>query len=183
MKPGVYSILGARRLFDVISMAGGMTPKAGAEVVLTHRDQPDQPINITLSSDPSKSALANVPVVPGDSLLVSKAGIVYVVGDVHKPGGFVMENGHNMTVLQAIAMAEGYNPTASLKSAKLIRKTPQGHEELPIELNKILSSSAPDIQLQADDIIFLPNSAAKSATRRALESVLQAATGMAIYRF
>ena len=182
MKPGVYPLLGSRRLFDVISMAGGMTPKAGTEVVLTHRDRPGQPINIILSSDPSKSVLANVPVVPGDTLLVSKAGIVYVVGDVHKPGGFIMDNGNNMTVLQAIALAEGNNPTASLDHAKLIRKTPQGQQEIPVKLKKILSSEAPDMKLEAEDIVFVPNSAAKSATRRALESIVQVATGMAIYR-
>jgi len=182
MKPGVYPLLGSRRLLDVISMAGGKTPKAGAEVFLTHRDLPVQPINITLSNDPSKLFFANVPVVPGDTIVVSKAGIVYVVGGVHKPGGFVMENGNNMTVLQAIALAEGYNPTASLDHARLIRKTPQGPpQEIPIDLNKILSSAAPDIKLEDDDIIYVPNSAAKSATHRALESILQVVTGMAIY--
>jgi polysaccharide biosynthesis/export protein len=147
MKPGVYPLLGSRRLLDVISMAGGMTPKAGAEVVLTHRDRPDQPIHFT--------------------------DIVYVVGDVHKPGGFVMENGNNMTVLRAISMAEGINPTASLNHARLIRKTPQGQQEIPINLKKILSSEAPDIKLEAEDIIVVPNSAAKSDTRRELESIRQ----------
>jgi len=104
---------------------------------------------IALSSNPRR---ANVPVAPGDTIVVSKAGIVYVVGDVHKPGGFIMENGNNMTVLQAIAMAEGNNPTASLDHARLIRKTPRGQQEIPINLKKILSSEAPDMKLEAEDI-------------------------------
>lgn len=182
MKPGVYPLLGSRRLFDVISMAGGTTPKAGDTVVVTHRDRPDQPVNISLSYDAAKSVETNVAVKPGDTIVVSKAGIVYVIGDVHKPAGFVMENGNNLTVLQAIAMAEGANPTASLNHAKLIRKTPSGQQEMPIELKKILSSSAPDMKLEADDILFVPSSTAKNLARRGLESIVQVATGVAIYR-
>jgi len=182
MKPGVYPLLGSRRLFDVISMAGGTTPKAGMIVVVTHRDQPEQPVNVTLSNDPSKSVEANVAILPGDTIVVSKAGIVYVVGDVRKPAGFVMENGNDLTVLRAIAMAEGTNPTAALNHAKLIRKTPQGPQETPLALKRMLSAEAPDMKLEADDIVFVPSSTAKSAARRGLESIVQVATGVAIYR-
>lgn len=120
-------------------------------------------------------------VFPGDTIVVSKAGIVYVVGDVHKPSGVVMDNGTQMTVLKAIAMAEGANPTAALNSAKLIRTTPTGPQEMPLELKKILSAKSPDIHLQAEDIIFVPSSTVKGAGRRGLEAIIQAATGVAIY--
>ncbi|PYV69782.1 MAG: polysaccharide export protein, partial [Acidobacteria bacterium] len=99
-----------------------------------------------------------------------------------KPSGVVMENGTQMTVLQAIAMAEGTNPTAALNAARLIRKTPTGPQEMPLELKKILAAKSPDIHLQAEDIIFVPNSAAKTAGKRGLEAIIQAATGLAIYR-
>ena len=112
--------------------------------------------------------------------MVARAGIVYVVGDVRKPSGIVMQNSH-MTALQAIAMAEGTNPTASLNHAKLIRNTPQGRKEVSLPLKKILAARAPDWDLRPDDILFVPNSAAKSAGRRSLEAVVQAATGAAIY--
>ena len=125
---------------------------------------------------------SNVEIFPGDTVVVSKAGIVYVVGDVHRPSGVVMENGTQMTVLQAIAMAEGTNPTAALNSAKIIRKTPEGPKESPLELKKILAAKSPDITLQADDIIFVPGSAAKSAAKRSMEAIIQVATGLAVYR-
>ncbi len=179
-KPGVYPLLGSRTLFDVLSLAGGTTPKAGRLVSITHRDNPQLPVNVSLSNDIAKSARSNVDIYPGDIVLVSKAGIVYIVGDVHKPSGVAMENG-SMTVLQAIAMAEGANPTAKLNNAKLIRTTPSGREELPLPLKDMLSSKSPDIHLQAEDIIFVPSSAAKSAGRRSLEAIVQAATGVAIY--
>jgi len=180
-KPGVYPLLGARRLFDVLSLAGGTTQKAGNVVSITHRDHPESPHGVVLSNDATESVKSNIEVFAGDTVLVSRAGVVYVVGDVHKPSGVMMDNGTNMTVLQAIAMAEGTNPTAALNKAKLIRKTPSGPQELPLALKDMLSSKAPDVRLQAEDIIFVPNSAAKSATKRTLEAIIQSATGLAIY--
>jgi polysaccharide export outer membrane protein len=181
LKPGVYPLLGSRRLFDVLSLAGGTSPKAGRVVSITHREHPESPRSVSLSNDANESVKSNIEVFPGDTVLVSRAGVVYVVGDVHKPSGVVMDNGSDMTVLQAIAMAEGTNPTAKLNKAKLIRRTPAGPQELPLQLQDMLSSKAPDIHLQAEDIIFVPNSVAKSATKRTLEAIIQSATGLAIY--
>jgi polysaccharide biosynthesis/export protein len=180
-KPGVYPLLGSRRLFDVLSLAGGTGPKAGRVVSISRRDHPESPRTVKLSNDATESAQSNIEVFPGDTVVVSRAGVVYVVGDVHKPSGVIMDNGTEMTVLQAIAMAEGTNPTASLNKAKLIRTTPGGRQELPLALKDMLSAKAPDVHLQAEDIIFVPNSAAKSAGRRSLEAIIQAATGVAIY--
>jgi polysaccharide export outer membrane protein len=167
-------------LFDVLSLAGGTTDKAGEVIAVTHRNRPQEPVTINRSGDPSTAAQANVEVFPGDTVVVGKAGIVYVVGDVKKTGGYVMENGR-MTVLQAISMAEGTNPNANLNKAVLIRSTPDGRQQIPLELKKILASKAPDVPVQAEDIIFIPNSASKSAGKRSLEAILQAATLVAVY--
>jgi polysaccharide biosynthesis/export protein len=92
-----------------------------------------------------------------------------------------MGNG-GMTVLQAIAVAAGTSPTAALNKSKLIRTGPDGQrQEIPLALKDMLTSKAPDVRLQAEDIIFVPNSAAKTATRRTLEAIVQSATGLAIY--
>ncbi len=124
----------------------------------------------------------NVSVEPGDTIVVSKAGVVYVVGDVHQPGGFVMENGNDITVLKAIALAQGTNPNAALNAAKLIRKTPEGPKDVPLSLKQILAAKAPDLQLQPDDVVFVPGSAGMSAAKRGAEAILQMATGVAIWR-
>lgn len=180
-KPGIYPLPGAHTLFDAISAASGTTEKAGNQATITHRSHPRQPEVVPLAYNGDASVSSNVQVAPGDTVVVSRAGIVYVVGDVRKPAGIVMQNSR-MTALQAIAMAEGTNPTASLNHAKLIRNTPQGLKEIPLPLKKILAAKAPDCDLRPDDILFVPNSAAKSAGRRSLEAVVQAATGLAIYR-
>jgi polysaccharide biosynthesis/export protein len=178
-KPGIYPLMGPRTLLDAISAAGGTTPKAGKSVSITHRDELDSPKTILLSRDNGQT-MTNIAVQPGDTVVVSKAGMVYVIGAVKEPTGIVLDNPH-LTVLQAIAMAHGTNPTASLKSTKLIRKASTSPQELPIPVDTILSAKSPDLELQPDDIVFVPNSAAKSAAGRSLEAILQAATGIAVY--
>lgn len=179
--PGVYPAMSTRRLFDVISLAGGFSPKAGRLVTITHRDTPEKPAEVMVTNDPAKSMESNVEVYPGDTVVVSRAGIVYVVGDVLRPGGFVMENGEKMTVLQAIAMAQGVNRTAAVGSAKLIRRSTGKPEEIKLELKGILSAKAPDVDLLPDDILFIPGSLAKNAFRRGIDSAIQIATSVAIY--
>jgi polysaccharide export outer membrane protein len=127
----------------------------------------------------------NLPVHPGDIVKVPRAGIVYVVGEVRKPGGFVLRNNENITVLQALALAEGLTRT-SLKSQARIIRTDQGTDkrvETPIDLGKVLASKSSDTLLQPNDILFVPDSSAKSAFYRGAEAVLSTATGVAIYRW
>ena len=181
-KAGIYPLLGSKTLYDAISAAGGTTPKAGKYVLITHRNDPQHSIRVPLSTGAPESIENNVPIEPGDTIVVSKAGLVYVVGNVRQPGGFVMENDRAITVLQALALAQGAGPNAALNAAKLIRKTPAGPEEVPLPLKKILAAKAPDLQLQADDVVFVPGSAGKSAAKRGAEAVLQMATGVAIWR-
>jgi len=180
-KPGTYPLPGKHTLFDAVSAAGGLTPKAGNTISITHRNNPKEAQTVTLAPNLSFTPANNVPVSPGDTVLVSKAGIVYVVGDVHMPSGFVMENSR-LTVLQAIAMAQGTNTTAKLDKAVLIRKTSAGPQQIPLPLPKILSAKASDMPLQPEDIVFIPRSEGKAALRRSLEAMIQAATGAAIYR-
>lgn len=179
-KPGIYPLLGSHTLFDVISVAGGTTPKAGTTVTLTHRGQNNAAQTVPLTYKSEDSAHSNIRVQPGDTVVVSKAGVVYVVGDVKQPTGIIMDK-PRLTVLQALAMAQGANPTAALNSSKLVRRTPDGPKEIPIPLRKVLSAKAEDITLQPEDILFVPTSAAKSAVRRGLEAILQAATGVTVY--
>jgi polysaccharide biosynthesis/export protein len=175
-KPGIYPLLGSHTLLQAISAAGGTTVKAGNDVTIIHNESPSHPQHADLSSLIGGNTL----LAPGDTVVVSKAGIVYVVGDVKQPSGIIMERS-GLTVMKAIAMAQGTNPTASLKDAKVIRNTPQGRQDIPISLKKMLYEKAPDLELQPEDILFIPNSLAKSAARRSLEAIVQTASGVAIY--
>lgn len=178
--PGVYPLLGAHGVVDLISAAGGLTPTAGKAVTVTHRADPNHPVIVNIESKAGSSAAFNVDVRPGDNIMVSRGGIVYVLGDVGKPGGFLIENNDRLTVMQAIALAQGTNRTASLDHAKLIRKTETGLQEMPVPLGKMLANKTPDEPLADGDILFVPISSAKH-TLVVAESILPAAAGAAIY--
>jgi polysaccharide biosynthesis/export protein len=178
-KPAVYPVFGQQRLFDVISAAGGLNEKAGRTVSVTHRNQPDKPVVVQLARNIADSPESNIPVFPGDTIIVRKADIVYVVGDVGKPSGFLMERG-SMTVLQAVALAGGTTSTSKLNGARIIRKNQGEISEKPIELKKILAAKSPDVPMQADDILFVPTSAGKVVGKRGLDAVIQMATAVSI---
>jgi polysaccharide biosynthesis/export protein len=180
-KPGVYPVVAPRRLMDLLSQAGGLTSRAGKTVVVTHRNTPSDPRSVNLA-DKDHPGQANIDIQPGDTIVVPAAGVVYVIGNVQKPGGFTMDSNENMTVMQAIALAEGVKPLSSLDRSRLIRKTSNGTQEIPLPLSKILSAKAPDVTLAAGDVVFVPNSAGKGVARRTAEALLQAATGSVIYR-
>lgn len=126
----------------------------------------------------------NVMVNPGDAVKVPRAGIVYVVGEVHKPGGFVLKSNENVSVLQALAMAEGTTHTASAKQARIIRtdRITDERSEIPVDLNRILAGRAPDPMLRPKDILFIPNSTGKAALFRGTEAALSIAGGIIVYR-
>lgn len=178
-KPGVYPVSPGARLFDLVSAAGGLTDKAGRSVTVSHRDQPDKPIIVDLARNLEDKPESNINILPGDTVVVRKADIVYVVGDVGRPSGFLMDSGH-LTVLQAIALAGGTTHTAKLSGARLIHKGPDGLSETSVHLQKILSAKSPDIQMQADDILFVPSSTAKVLASRSAEAAMQAATAVSI---
>jgi polysaccharide export outer membrane protein len=116
--------------------------------------------------------------------MVPHAGVIYVVGAVNKPGGFTMKpSSHGMTVLQALALAEDTRSTALKDQTVIIRndaQSPGGRKQIPVELKKVLRGKTPDPVLQADDILFVPDSAGKRALHRSMEAIVQATTGLAI---
>jgi polysaccharide biosynthesis/export protein len=162
--------------------------KSGSAVLTASSDSVEEGIHISLkelldSSDPS----ANVMVYPGDTVKVSRAGIVYVVGQVHKPGGFLLKTNENISVLQAIALAEGLAPNAKGSEARVFQPTTSGApKETPINLDKILAGKAPSIFLKPNDVLFVPNSAGKEALHvleQSTAGIVGAVGGAAIYRW
>jgi polysaccharide export outer membrane protein len=179
-KPGVYSALGTHRLLDLIETGGGLTSKAGRTVTVTHRDDPTHPITLTFSNDAVKTAENNIELLPGDTIAVSKAGIIYVVGEVNRPGGFVMEN-NKITASQVLVMAAGPTRAASLNGTKMIRHTPEGLKDIPLPLKKVLQGKIADIELQPDDIIWVPGSKGKEIASSTLSSMISTGLTLAIY--
>lgn len=179
VKPGVYSVRGQEHLFDLISSAGGLTEKAGRSLSITHRGPSDAPVTVPLSRNLGDHPENNVVIYAGDTIIVRKADVIYVVGDVGKPSGFLMDGGQ-LTVLQAIALAGGTTRTAKLGAARIIRKGASGMSETPVRLKQILEAKAPDMAMQADDILFVPTSAQKVIVGRTMEAALQAVSAVSI---
>lgn len=177
--PGIYPLLGNHTYMDLISAAGGASPRAGREVTITHKVDPEHPIVVPFDDRPG-SVAASVDIQPGDTISVARAGIVYVVGDVNKPGGFLME-GDELTALQALALAQGANKTAAENKSRLIRKTATNREEIPLQLKKILAGKAKDVPVHDGDIVFVPSSGAKNWGERSVEAAIAVTSGLIIY--
>jgi polysaccharide biosynthesis/export protein len=160
-KPGVYSALGPHRLFDVLQAAGGPTDRAANKVVISHRDQKDA-TTLYISKDPAEMAASNVNLEPGDTVVVQKAGIVYVLGEVTRPGGYVLNSTGGITVLQVVAVAGGPTHVASAGKTRLLRRTENGFQEQRIDLKKLLRGKIHDVAVRDQDILFVPSSGVKS---------------------
>ena len=200
--PGIHQLTGPKRLLDVISLAGGLRQDAGAKLTITrqtywgtlplpnaHTDSSGQFSIAEVSIESlttAKSPMDNIFVKPNDTVSVPKAEIVYVMGQVKKAGGFQIASRDSISLLKALALAEGLDHDASPKKARIMRASALGTSsntnEVPVDLQLILAGKAPDVQLHADDVLFIPSNLAQSATRRAAEAALQIATGVVIYR-
>jgi polysaccharide biosynthesis/export protein len=197
--PGVYQVSGRKTLYEVLSTAGGLNPDAGNIVKITRATSFGKLPLLNATSDQSgkfeigelnvrkvmdaKSPSDNIVVLPNDVITVPKADLIYVVGAVHRAGGFPLIEKEQISVLQAVSLAEGLDRAAGAKNARILRQAAAGGQrtELRVNVQQILDGRAKDVALQANDILFIPVSVAKSASIRALEVAVQAGTGIAIY--
>jgi polysaccharide export outer membrane protein len=201
-RPGVYQLTGKRTLIEMLSLAGGLgtssiSAPAGRYVFVTRRGgfpdlqtadgmtllAPDE-LRIDLHKLLYSHASAlNILIKPRDIISVSRAEVVYVTGrGVVRPGGFVLGDRNDLTVLQAVAMAEGLSPNASPKDTRIIHTRADGtHSEVHVNLDKILRGKAPDPVLEANDILWVPNSTQKKALKQALSTTIATVSGVLIF--
>ena len=178
--PGIYPLPGPHAVYDAISAAGGLTTKAGTTVTVMHTGEPrsEEVIDLSVHGTPSKADLI---LSPGDKVAVSKAGVVYVLGEVNKPGAFLMENNTTMSLLKAVALAGSTTKLASLKHVYIISRGSNGMTETEVRLDK-LKHAVSDLQLHAEDIVFVPLSKGKNYGAMGLQGALQAAV-YSLYAF
>ena len=179
--PGTYSIATPRSVMSVISLAGGLTSSADYNITIQHPGSPEKPTKYTLSNDPDVAIANDVKVKPGDTVIVPKAGIAYVLGDVGRPGGFVMQNNHSqLTLLQAVSLAGGTLSSAVPSHARLIRRSDSGFTETQINFSAIQKGKAPDLQLNPDDVIYIPYSYLRNIAGSA-SGIAASTAGAAVY--
>ena len=198
-EPGVHQLEGQKTLLEVLSMAKGLRTDAGDSLYLT-RTLTSGPIPISRSHlDPAgkfftaevnlkalldaKTPENNIVVKPNDVITVPIAELIYVVGAVARPGGFVLNQRKNMSVLQALSLAGGLAKAASAQKARILHPASESKPmQTALNVKDILRGKSDDIKLNASDILFIPDSATKAALGKVTEAALQAATGAAIYR-
>lgn len=180
VRPGVYAYGVHHRLLDLISAAQGLSPAAASMVTIYHRTSAAQAISM-VDGTGADAPDHNPELLPGDVVRVSRAGLVYVVGDVLRPGGFTMEPVQSMTVLRALSLAWGPSANAALKKAVLIREQKGGRTVTILNLKRMLRGQDPDMEVREHDILFVPDSAAKNLWNRTMESVVQSTAGVSIY--
>jgi polysaccharide export outer membrane protein len=163
----------------LISSAGGLTDRSGRNVTIVRRNNPDQKVEVHLASNLAEDTEHNVEVQPGDTIIVSRAGIIYVVGDVNRPSGFAIQD-DTLTVLKALALAGGQTRTSSLNGTKILRQTPNGIQEIPVRLKKVMQAKAPDVPLVKGDVLFIPGSAAKAFAYRGADAAMSMTTSLAV---
>ena len=194
-RPGTYQLQGAGTLLEALALAGGLADDAGdmarvqrgrARASLASSGQDTgcaagdagrcQPIvevdlkALLASRDPA----LNVAVGPGDVIAVQSAAVVYVVGAIGKPGSFYVRGNDHVTVLRALALAGGVTPLAATHDAVVLRDTPQGTRvEIAVDLDAVLKGRAPDVPLEAQDVLFVPTSGAKVAARVTLDTLIR----------
>ena len=200
-KPNLYQLPGPRSLIEVLAMAGGLAKRtnggSGRTLYVIRKGGFGalDPVSGMLQVAPDEVEIdlqqllyshddaLNIPIQPFDIISVTKAGIVYVTGEVRKPGGFTLEDKDNVTVLQALAMAEGLSGNAAKKAARIIHRNHDGTlKETSVDIGKIQDGKAQDVQLLANDVLFVPNSRAKYAGKRTAESVVATLTGLIVFR-
>ena len=195
--PGIHKLLGQETLFEMLSACQGLSDAAGTSVKVTRQAKwgvlplagagVDAAAQVSTAivgiNEIARASTENILVMPGDTIFVPKADLVYAVGSVAKPGGFAIGEKGSLSALQVVSLAEGLQKNAAADKAKILRIVPgsPNRVEIAVNIKLLMSGKTPDISLRADDILFIPNSGAKSAGQRTVDAVVAAATGFAVY--
>jgi polysaccharide export outer membrane protein len=183
--PGIYPIAAPRTLTDTMAMAGGLNETASRTVSIVHASDPKQIIHVTLNvgaQTPESIQEGRMEILPGDSIFVARSGVIYLVGELARPGGYQVEHNNRLTLLEALALAGGVTRNAKANQSRLIRRSPTGREEMTVDLQKVLYGGGPDMLLTDGDIVFVPTSVRKEYTQQVISAAIGTATTFGIYR-
>lgn len=179
--PGRFPLFAPRPMTDVLALAGGLSAAAGNEILVTHEGKDAEPVSIHYSRATPPKAGEDTLVRPGDTVQVRRAGIVYVLGAVTRPGGYIMQEDGTLTVLQAISVANGTTLPASVGTIFLLRRGPDGTAvKMELPLSKMQRGKYADMALHATDVLYVPVSKIKAALINS-QGILAAATSAGIY--
>jgi polysaccharide export outer membrane protein len=177
LNPGQVDLLTPKSLDEVLSRVGGETNTAGSVIqVKRMKDGAEQIQSVRYSRDQPADSLRNIIIQPGDTVVVPRAGIVYVLGAVGRPGGYIMQEDGQLNVVQALALADGTTLAAGIKGVHIVRKGPDGSfHEIPVKFRDMMKGKEVPIELQAEDIVYVPVSKVKAILTQGIVSSTSAA--------
>jgi polysaccharide export outer membrane protein len=198
--PGVLQLQGGKTLSEVLALAGGLREDAGHAIIVS-RDKSRGPIPLPGAKEdqaerryvaeiPLRELLENrngsldILVASDDVISIPRSTLIYVIGAVKKPGGYLLGDYRAMPVLQALALAEGLTPMAAADRARILRLPAGGGErvEVAADLKNALAKGQADIRLESGDILFIPESMGRKVALRTIEALVQTASGVTIWR-
>jgi polysaccharide export outer membrane protein len=195
---GVHQLEGRKTLVEMLAKAGGLRPEASNLIKVTRKAEWGMIPLASATMDPTNSYSVaevslndiiqgtkpeeNISILPNDIISVPRANLVYVIGEVKRPGGFVLQEKRVVSGLHALAMAEGLTDLAAADKSIIIRQMKSGERvEIATDLKDILKGKKGDVELLPDDILFVPTNATKNIIRVTVQTAISAATSAFIY--
>lgn len=181
--PGAYPIGTARPVLDVLALAGGLAPEADRHILIERHGDQEHPVRYYVSNNGLQAITEQVRVNPGDTIVVPRAGIVYILGDVNRPGGYVMSNNQSqLSLLQGLALAGGVSHSAKQGHAHLIRKQADGgYADTEFSVGDVEKGKRADMMLRPGDVVYLPFSYARNIATTGASGIVASAAGASIY--
>ena len=196
---GIKQLEGWKTLVQVLWLAGGLSADAGPTVRVARplaqgriplpeaQDDPTGSFSI-VDLDARKLLEGRIPdkniaILPNDMVSVPRADVVYVIGEVNKPGPVPLGGGQTMSILEAVSSSGGTLRTAAPSRVRILRRVPGQEEraEVQVDLQKVMNGKARDVALAAGDILVIPDSSGKRATTRVIEAAIQMGTMIGTY--
>jgi polysaccharide biosynthesis/export protein len=180
--PGIYNLAGRKRLIDLLTEAGGVTTSAGHVIEIFATGSMKNPTTVLWDPTLRENDNAELEIKTGETILVSRCGVVYVGGNVGRPGAFPLCESNHTTLSEVIALAQGTKPNSYSQKTLLLRSSGNGTRVVQkIKLEDVLRGRTVDITMQPDDILFVPPSILKAAGKTALVAAIGFATQAYFY--
>ena len=180
--PGIYPLAGKKRLVDMLTEAGGVSDRAGHVIEIFPSGSMKNPRTVLWDPTLRENDNAELEIKTGQTILVSRCGVVYVGGNVGRPGAFPICDSNHTTLSQVIALAQGTKPNSYPNRTILLRSSGSGTRVVQkVKLDEVLRGRTVDITMQPDDILFIPPSVLKAAGKTALTAAIGFATQAYFY--
>lgn len=183
--PITFQAVGNMTLLDAIARADGLSDVAGADILVTRSHDPGDAMTGSLveripvhklidEADPT----LNLRLYGGEQIRVPFAGRVYVLGNVKRSGSYPIQDNDELTVLKVLAQSEGLAPYARDHGYILRKEAGKAdRDEIMVPIRDMLNRKSPDVNLQANDILYIPDNKGKRITEQALTKILTFGVG------